>query len=435
MRFKSFLHYLHFRFKRKGDYWRTLLEQISYENMPLEELRRIQFEKTKRLLIHAYENVPFYRKKFDAAGFNPYKFKSMKQYSSVPVTTKEELRNAGHEQTKAKGIPADRFVSDKTAGSTGKPLFFFKDSAFEVSEACALLREHLRAGVSIGDPCVILRGNPPKGLKQGLFHSTYFYSTKKFEEEKLLDFLSFLKQKRIQIIDGFPSFLAAVAKKMREKGVKLKTKAILAGGEMLFPEQRKLIQEAFSSEVFDRYGAAEGMGIAMECNLHNGLHYDPTRFVVEVLDEKSHETLVDKEGVVCLTNLENYAMPFIRYLMNDRAVLHSGRCSCGLEFPLMSSVKGRVLDALWTRSGKLLDFNMLDPYEHYDMLDGFQMVLRKDGTIEARIVPLGNPEQVKRAVEKELREYLDSSIKLLVKAVDSIPPDRTGKRPCVVVER
>src|SRR5690349_22643559 len=98
----------------------TALPLEPIEKAPLAELRRLQLERLKWSLAHAYENVAHYRKKFDAAGVKPSDCRSLADLARFPFTTKADLRETYPFGMFA--VPMDRIVRiHASSGTTGKP--------------------------------------------------------------------------------------------------------------------------------------------------------------------------------------------------------------------------------------------------------------------------------------------------------------------------
>ena len=68
-------------------------EQIDILTLSHEELEKIQIEGIKKTVVNCYENVPFYKESFDAAGFDPYAIRTFADLSRAPFTTKQDLRD------------------------------------------------------------------------------------------------------------------------------------------------------------------------------------------------------------------------------------------------------------------------------------------------------------------------------------------------------
>ena len=86
--------------------------------------------------------------------------------------------------------------------------------------------------------------------------------------------------------------------------------AVSTTAEKLFKFQRKKMVEAFGENIYDQYGCGETLSIAFECEKHEGLHITNEHTILEIIDKKNQ---VNNRGRVIITNLDNYAMPIIRY--------------------------------------------------------------------------------------------------------------------------
>ncbi|MGW8269463.1 MAG: phenylacetate--CoA ligase, partial [Burkholderiales bacterium] len=90
------------------------------EKAPLAELRKLQLQRLQWSLHHAYENVPHYRKKFDAAGVKPEDCRTLADLHKFPFTTKADLRETYPFGMFA--VPMDKIVRiHASSGTTGKP--------------------------------------------------------------------------------------------------------------------------------------------------------------------------------------------------------------------------------------------------------------------------------------------------------------------------
>ena len=61
---------------------------------PHEEIEKIQIEGIKKTVVNCYENIPFYKKSFDEAGFDPYSVEAIDDLKNAPFVTKQDLRDA-----------------------------------------------------------------------------------------------------------------------------------------------------------------------------------------------------------------------------------------------------------------------------------------------------------------------------------------------------
>jgi|GEM_PF-4086310 Coenzyme F390 synthetase len=122
--------------------------------LPYKELRARQEEKMRRLIKHAYLNVPFYREKLGVLGLEPKNIATIDDLSTLPITTKQEIRKSFPNEIVAKNIPNNRLIFDKTSGSTGEPLVFYKDKHSKDYTFASLLLFNHWAGIKPGDRSV-----------------------------------------------------------------------------------------------------------------------------------------------------------------------------------------------------------------------------------------------------------------------------------------
>jgi phenylacetate-CoA ligase len=128
---------------------------------------------------------------------------------------------------------------------------------------------------------------------------------------------------------------------------------VLTTGEVLHPFQRAAIEAQFRCQVYDAYGG-DGMDVAFQCGHSSGYHINAEAVLVEVLDEAGHPVSAGQEGQIVLTNLNNLAMPFVRYAIGDLGSLRAEPCPCGRGLPLLDHVAGRSSDQLVLSSGRAL---------------------------------------------------------------------------------
>ena len=123
-------------------------------------------------------------------------------------------------------------------------------------------------------------------------------------------------------------------------------------GDMLYPHYRKIIEKQFNCKIFDGYGG-ESTAVSFECEEHNGYHICDEDVIVEFFKEDEH-VVPGETGRIVFTNLNNYAMPFIRYDIEDIGTYTDESCPCGRGLSLMKSVEGRDSDIIMTPDGDII---------------------------------------------------------------------------------
>jgi phenylacetate-CoA ligase len=231
----------------------------------------------------------------------------------------------------------------------------------------------------------------------------------------------------------WPSCFRSLAEEIKEKDIQgIDIRLIFTGGELLDEYTRKLAGEAFEAELFDNYGTNEVGGIGKECAKHSGYHIEGNLNVVEII-ENGENVSIGEEGEITVTNLNNYAMPFIRYNLEDLGSLTEDECSCGNCFPLMKITQGRKGVFIYLPNGRAI--SALRVYYDLNLIQGikqFQVIQEKVDHLIVKIVrgsrfTEATPEEVRRMFVQKLG---DVEVDILL--VDDIRRERTGKfRPFI----
>ena len=174
------------------------------------------------------------------------------------------------------------------------------------------------------------------------------------------------------------------------------------------------------------------MHIGFECPARMGYHMDLARFKVEILAGE-RPCAVGEEGEIVVTCFRNAAMPFVRYRMGDLGVLADPAepCPCGNTMPRLSKVTGRINDTIYTPSGRyvnVLFFVYVLEFAHEHMA-GFRVVQTAPDMLEILWIPRhAGAESCLPALEKQIVERTDGTMRVVWKQVAEIPQDANGKR-------
>jgi phenylacetate-CoA ligase len=215
---------------------------------------------------------------------------------------------------------------------------------------------------------------------------------------------------------------------------------VVCGAERLFEHDRRALSEAFGPRVFETYGCREVMLIGSECEAHDGLHESMENVLVEIVVRDGGKLRAAREGElgeVVLTDLHNFAMPFLRYANGDLAIAgSSARCSCGRGLRRIRSVEGRTTETLRDGRGARVSgmvFNLIFSVLAASVRQ-FQAVQHADGSITLRVVPATKLDAAARAhIRARCETYLEG-VKITVLEVSEIATSKSGKRQPVVVE-
>ncbi len=369
-------------------------------------LREYQLGELKKLLRHAYENVPYYRERFQEACLTPEDIQGFEELKRLPYLTKEIIRTRFADLV-ARNVPPSDMEWSSTGGSTGTPLrFFIQRSMTQPIDWAFLWRAWNWGGYRFGDRCAVLRECTVRRVERGkrswwefdpgnnyLILSTYHMS-----QATLPGYVRKLREFKPKIIQAFPSAIWILVRFMQLNGSTgppmLKT--VMCTSESIYPFQRDLIRKVLGCEVRSFYGQGEDVVLAAECE-HGSLHLCPEFGVTEIIGKDGREVTEEGEvGELVGTGFHNYAMPFVRYRTGDLASLSRENCECGRGLPVLKSLEGRLQEFIVARDGRLIPLRSLFCSAHLgeaDRVRKAQLLQREPGKL-----------LVKLAVTPEFRE-------------------------------
>jgi phenylacetate-CoA ligase len=295
------------------------------ERASRDELAAVQLERLRWTLQHAYDNVPHYRRAFDAAGVAPADCRSLADLALFPFTVKGDLRD--NYPFGMFAVPRERVARiHASSGTTGKATVVGYTRKDIDTWATVMARSIRAAGGLPGDIVHVAYGY---GLFTGGLGAHY-------GAEKLgctvVPMSGGQTEKQVQLIVDFkpdvimvtPSYMLALAEEMERQGVDPKTCSLsvgIFGAEPWTPAMRTAIEEKLAIDAIDIYGLSEvmGPGVAQECiETKDGLTVWEDHFYPEVIDPKTGTVLPDGEkGELVFTSLTKEALPIIRYRTRD----------------------------------------------------------------------------------------------------------------------
>lgn len=391
-------------------------------------IRKHQLTQLKKLVTHAYDTVPLYKELLDKKKLKPSDIKTLNDLKKLPILTKDEFRKGFPHRCASTAVPRNKWMLDSTSGSTGRPFQFIRDKTFSDHALANTYRNYTWTGLAIGEKIASLWGYhkdplPVKILDKLLRRK--FYSS--FDVEKnYRDYYASMKKYKPKLIEAYSASLTHFAKLLKEhKLTDLRIPFAISSAETLYPKHRRLIEKALHTSVFDRYGSREVGNVAHECDKHKGLHVNAETYIVEVVKDNPK----DHKGRLIVTNLTNYAMPFIRYDTEDYAVPTTEHCPCRRGLPLLKSIEGRITDYLILPSGEELSFLFFNYFfEQYGAyVQQFQVVQDRKNHVTLNLVPTKKySKQVEQRIKKGLQKKL-KGMTITIKKVPSIPKERSGK--------
>jgi phenylacetate-CoA ligase len=308
-----------------------------------DELEQLQLERLEATLSRVYAHVPFYRKAFDAIGFDPDAFRSLADLRKLPFTTKDDLR-AAHPYGMFAVPLRDVVRVHASSGTTGRAtaVGYTRNDMRTWAELAA--RQLVAGGVTKDDVVQI-------AFDYGLFTGAFgLHAGAERIGASVIPVSTASVPRQLQIMRDYrttalvcaPSHALLVADGLVDAGIARSALALrtgLLGSEPWSESMRREIEEKLQITATDNYGLSEvmGPGVAGECLDRSGLHLAEDHFLVELV----------------LTTLTREAIPVIRYRTRDLTAVVPGTCACGRTLRRVQRLKGRTDDLLFLKGARV----------------------------------------------------------------------------------
>jgi len=377
---------------RRGDAPPT--EQLDpAERMSIDELRALQLERLQWTLRHAYDNVPHYRRSFDAAGVRPDDCRGLADIARFPTTTKADLRE--NYPFGMFAVPqADVRRIHASSGTTGRPTVVGYTER-DIDTWAGLIARSLRAA----------------GARPGhKVHNAYGYGLftgglgAHYGIEKLgataIPVSGGMTPRQVQLIVDLrpeiimltPSYMLTIMDELERQGIDPASTSLqvgIFGAEPWTEQMRAEIETRMDIHAVDIYGLSEvmGPGVSQECvETKDGLHIWEDHFLPEVVDPLDATPLSDgMEGELLFTSLTKQALPMIRYRTRDLTTLLPGTARPSMR--RMAKVTGRSDDMIILRGVNVLPTQIEEVVLRTAGLSPhFQIVLSTVGRMDALCV-------------------------------------------------
>jgi phenylacetate-CoA ligase len=396
----------------------------SIETAPMPELKKLQLERLQWSLKHAYDNVPRYRKKLDAAGVKPGDCRSLDDLAKFPFTTKADLRETYPFGMFA--VPMDKIVRiHASSGTTGKPTVVGY-TAKDIDTWTQVMARSIRAaGARPGDKVHVAYGY---GLFTGGLGAHY-------GAERLglavIPLGGGMTERQVQLIQDFkpeiimvtPSYMLAIADEMERQGLDPKACSLrvgIFGAEPWTDEMRNSIEKRLDLDAIDIYGLSEviGPGVAQECiETKDGLTIWEDHFLPEIVDPASGKSLPDGEkGELVFTSLTKEALPVIRYRTRDLTRLLPGTAR---SMRRMERISGRSDDMLIIRGVNVFPSQIEELIlKQPGLSPHYVLELSKDGPLDHLTVVVEGEAKATAGLQHQIKSYIGITADVRIGAIE-----------------
>ena len=285
---------------------------------------------------------------------------SFKNWSEIPIQTKKDFQKPLLERL-SDGFTLKNVYVNKTSGSSGDPFIFAKDKFCHALTWANIISKFGWFNIDFnsskqarfyGIPLDFI-GNKKERLKD-FFKNSYRFPIFDLSDRFLEKTLKKFQCKNFDYINGYTSSIVLFAKFLQKKNIVLTSvcptlKCCIVTSEMLFEEDKILMEKQFGVPIVNEYGASELDLIAFQ-NPKGEWQVNSETLFVEILDENNRILPHGKEGRIVITSLYNKAHPFIRYDIGDIGILDE---KSTFKKPILKKLIGRTNDVAVLPSGKI----------------------------------------------------------------------------------
>jgi phenylacetate-CoA ligase len=397
-----------------------------------EEYKLFLENKKQEIVAFHLANNPFYRQLVGS--------KTISDWNDLPILNKQNLQKPLSERLSKGYLVKDVYVN-KTSGSSGSPFIFVKDKYCHSLTWASNMYRFGWYGINFntsyqarfyGIPLDFF-GNKKERIKDFLSHR-FRFSIFDLSDLILGKMLLKFQKSKFDYINGYTSSIVLFAKFLMKKGIILKDvcptlKVCMVTSEMLFDDDKLLLEKQFGIPIVNEYGASELDLIAFQ---HPNLDWqvNSETLFVEILDDDNHPVLNGCAGRIVITSLFNKAHPFIRYDIGDIGILDE---KSTLQKPILKKLIGRTNDIAFLPSGKKtpgLTFYYVTKsiIEDDGNVKEFIIKQTKIESFEIEYVSetVLNVEQIKK-IERAIALYLEPNLKFIFNRKERLERSSRGK--------
>ena len=425
------------------EFWNSKIE-----TMPLNELKKLQLTRLKKLVRYVYENNRFYHDRFKESNVKPDDIKTLDDIKKLPFLTKQDLRD--YYPFGLVCVEIDDVVEiHASSGTTGKPV------------VGPYTKNDLEVWAEVMARSLWANGLRKNDILQNAYGYGLFTGAHGFEKgaqrigATVIPISSGNTKRQIAVMKDFgstalactPSYSLYMAEVAEEMGFDpkndFKLKIGCFGAEAWSEEMRRNIEKTWGITAHEHYGLTEiiGPGVVSECK-EKKLHINADHFLPEIIDPETGETLEPgEEGELVFTTLTKEGFPAIRFRTRDLAVYYEETCECGRTLPIQSRIKGRSDDMMKVKGVIVFPSQIESALLNINGLSGnYQIIKTKKGSITSLSVEVEPTEErykekhlddLAKKAEDELYSILNLHIPVKIVPPQSIPRS-TGKAKRVI---
>lgn len=381
---------------------------------------------------HHLKHNAFYKK--IAAGVDA------NDWNTLPVIKKSDLQTPLNERL-SDGFTRKNCHIHKTSGSSGTPLIFAKDKYTHAISWANFMDRYAWYGIDAAtSKQARFYGIPLNGFGhykerlKDVLGNRFRFSVFDLSDKQLEWNVKKFQSTPFEYINGYTSTIVQFAKFLKQKNIVLKNicpslKVCIVTAEMLFDDDKTLLEKYLGVPIANEYGSAELSLIAFN-NSQNEWLVNTEDLFVEILDDNDKPLPNGEEGRIVVTSLYNIAHPFIRYDLGDTGALDENSTT---KKPLLKKVTGRTDDIVILPSGKKaagLTFYYVTKTVIEDDMNVTEFIIEQHKIDTFKIIYRSNVELSKekiKAINAAIERYLEPGLTIFFERKTELNRTKSGK--------
>ncbi len=408
-----------------------------YIRKTYEQRKKTQLNKLRKIIDSAYHNTAFYRDRFDSIGLKPEDIRSLDDVKKIPLLTRGELQdNFPGSLVDKRYKPGKNCFLVASSGSTGEPVKLCKNFDAVISHI-SLAGSFLKRSSGIRDLRIMTMFLFGESSIETVFtdflQSMRKKSFMKFDiHDRTENFIKSINSFEPVILFTYPSVLKDIAIYLNHnKKTVFSPKYIFTSGEILEKGLINRMKRVFPhSLILDTYFTTEAGMIAAQCPAGGNRHVFLNNVYLEIL-KNGNPAAPGETGDVVITDLNNFAVPLIRYEgLKDFAKVSTLTCGCGIKGDVIETLAGRIIDSIITPSGRTVNpFRLTELVADIEGVEKYQIIQKQRNSIHVKIVSSTdiNEDIIRNNIVSKFNRLFDEDIHYQIDFTDDIKRDsRSG---------
>lgn len=403
----------------------------------IQQKNEIEFEayitaKKRDIVSYHLQHNPFYKSL--AKNANP------EDWTTIPVMTKRDLQQPLKDRISTQFSTKNVYIN-KTSGSSGDPFIFAKDKFCHALTWAVIKNRFGWFNLNINNSNQARFYGIPLDRKgyykerfKDILSNRYRFSVFDLSDSAFEKLLAKFSSTSFDYINGYTSPIVQFAKYLKQKNISLKTvcpslKACVVTSEMLFDDDKRLLEKQFGVQIINEYGASELDLIAFQ-NPQKQWQVNSETLLVEILDEENSAMPLGEKGRVVITSLYNKAHPFIRYDIGDLGILSK---DSSIQKPILEKLLGRTNDIAVLPSGKKaagLTFYYITKSIIEDNGNVKEFIIEQHKKDTFKIIYVSSSEiseAKKNIIINEMETYLEKGLNINFERKNQLQRSKSGK--------